>query len=78
MTSPVDVYADDSTMTVSVDTLDEIRLELTEACGVVSQWMKGNRLKLNPEKTHLLTAGTGRRLGRAVSSFLGALCQEKF
>ena len=64
VTSPVDVYADDSTMTVSGDTLDEIGLELTEACGVVSQWMQGNRLKLNPEVAHLLTVGTGRRLGR--------------
>ena len=67
VTSPVDVYADDSTMTVSGDALDEIGLELTEACGVVSQWMQGNRLKLNPEKTHLLTVGTGRRLGRQES-----------
>ena len=29
--------------------------------------MQGNRLKLNPEKTHLLTVGTGRRLGRQES-----------
>ena len=59
---PVDVYADDSTMTVSANTIDEIGTHLTEACNVVSSWMVDNRLKVNPEKTHLLTVGTERRL----------------
>ena len=59
---PVDVYADDSTLTVSGNTVEEIGAQLTEACNNVSSWMLGNRLILNPEKTHLLTVGTGRRL----------------
>ena len=35
---------------------------MTENCGLVSEWMMGNKLKLNSDKTHLLTVGTSRRL----------------
>ena len=49
-------------MTVSGNSVDEIGAQLTQACDTVSNWMIGNKLKLNPEKTHLLTVGTGRRL----------------
>ena len=58
----VDAYADDSTMTVSAGSVEEIGNQLTENCKLVSDWMLGNKLKLNPEKTHLLTVGTGARL----------------
>ena len=60
----VDVYADDSTMTVTANTVDEISDSLSFNCEQVSRWMLGNRLKLNAEKTHLLTVGTGTRLRR--------------
>ena len=59
---PVDAYADDSTMTVTGRTVEEIGTSLTENCRVVSNWMLKNRLKLNAEKTHLMTVGTGARL----------------
>ena len=58
----VDAYADDSTMTVSDDNLEEIGSTLTENCKIVRDWMVGNKLKLNAEKTHLLTVGTSARL----------------
>ena len=59
---PVDAYADDSTMTVTGSTVEEIGAKLTENCQVVSNWMLENRLKLNADKTHLMTVGTGARL----------------
>ena len=49
----VDAYADDSTMTVTGRTVEEIGSKLTESCQVVSDLMVGNRLKLNANKTHL-------------------------
>ena len=58
----VDAYADDSTMTVTGRTVEEIGSKLTENCQVVSDWMVGNRLKLNASKTHLMTVGTDARL----------------
>ena len=58
----VEVYADDTTMTVAGDSTDEIGRKLTENCQVVSKWMAGNKLKLNADKTHLMTVGTSRRL----------------
>ena len=58
----LDAYADDSTMTVSGYTAEEISIHLTENCAIVSNWMRGNKLKLNADKTHLLTVGTGARL----------------
>ena len=58
----VDAYADDSTMTVSDDNIEEIGSTLTENCKIVRDWMVGNKLKLNAEKTHLLKVGTSARL----------------
>ena len=57
-----DGYADDSTISVSGTTVEEISTNLTENCTTVSNWMKGNKLKLNADKTHLLTVGTEARL----------------
>ena len=59
---PADAYADDTTMTASGDTPEEIGTKLTENCELVSNWMQGNKLKLNAGKTHLMTVGTGARL----------------
>ena len=58
----LDAYADDSTMTVTAKSTDEIGVKLTENCEMVSEWMLGNKLKLNADKTHLLTVGTSERL----------------
>ena len=44
------------------DSIQEIEGKLTRDCKTVSTWMKSNRLKLNPDKTHLLTIGTQRKL----------------
>ena len=44
---PVEVYADDSTMTGTGTRIGEIESELNENCRKVSCWMKENRFKLN-------------------------------
>ena len=58
----IDAYADDSTMTVTAATTQSIGQVLTDSCSVVSQWMWANKLKLNADKTHILTVGTAERL----------------
>ena len=59
----VDNYADDTTLTATGSSVAEIGEKLTENCTSVSTWMRANKLKLNPEKTHILTIGTQERLG---------------
>ena len=63
-----DLYADDKTLSASGRNIAEISNELTEACCKVSHWMKANRLKLNPEKTHLLLMRTQQKLNSADST----------
>ena len=41
---------------------EKIGNRLKENCELVSNWMVGNKLKLNAGKTHLMTVGTGARL----------------
>ena len=48
----VEVYADDSTMSVTGGSTAELEAKLDENCSKVSSWMKSNKLKLNAEKTH--------------------------
>ena len=59
---PVEVYADDSTMTETGARIPEIETRLTENCRKVSRWMVENRFKLNANKTHFLLVGTQERL----------------
>ena len=58
----LDVFADDSTLTATGKNVDNIGSELTTEGEKVSQWMLANKLKLNADKTHLLTVGTQQRL----------------
>ena len=58
----LDVFADDSTMTVTAPHVPEIGTKLTEESAKVTKWMHENKLKLNADKTHLLTMGTQERL----------------
>jgi hypothetical protein len=56
----VDSYADDTTLSATGKTVQEIGERLTEDCRAVSTWMRANKLKLNPDKTHIL--GTQQRI----------------
>ena len=60
----IDAYADDSTMSLSDNSVQVISEKLSSKCLEVSIWMKENRLKLNPEKTHALLLGTSARVNR--------------
>ena len=62
LANDVDSYADDTTITATGKTAEDISHSLTRDCVLVSDWMRINRLKLNPDKTHLLTVGTAERL----------------
>ena len=62
LANEVDSYADDTTISATGPSVVEIGNVLTEDCTRVSQWMKRNKLKLNPEKTHVMTLGTQERL----------------
>ena len=54
LTCHLDTYADDSTLTSTKSTVEE----LNENCALVSDWMWRNQLCLNADKTHLLITGT--------------------
>ena len=58
----MDSYADDTSITATGKTAEEISQSLTRVCALVIDWMRSNRSKLNPDKTHLLTGGTAERL----------------
>ena len=60
--SEVDSYADDTTISATGGSVREIGEKLTADCSKVSHWMRSNKLKLNPDKTHILTMGTQQRL----------------
>ena len=64
----VDAYADDTTLTVADDNIEDLGEKMTRNCEIVTDWMQGNRLKLNANKTHLLTVGTTERLRKQQSS----------
>ena len=46
--SNVDSYADDTTITATGKTAEEISQSLTRDCALVSEWMRKNRLKTRP------------------------------
>ena len=58
----MDQYADDSTLTATDASIENINDKLTRSCQAVSSWMASNQLKLNAGKTHIITLGTDRRL----------------
>ena len=42
--------------------VEDISAKMTKNCELVPTWMKENKLKLNADKTHLMTVGTSARL----------------
>ena len=71
LVSEVDSYADDTTITATAKTVSEIGIKLTEDCARVSNWMSSNRLKLNPDKTHIITLGKTQDSPRTSSGDYG-------
>ena len=64
----IDNYADDSTLTVTGASVTEIETKLTSDCSAVCNWMVENKLKLNPEKTKVMTLCTENRRRNLSSS----------
>ena len=58
----IEQYADDSTLIATGESIEEINDKLEYNGAVVCNWMEENRLKLNADKTHIMTLGTDRRL----------------
>ena len=57
------LYADDTQVYGSCRPVevDAFSTKLTECIGIVSNWMRSNRLQLNSDKTEVLWCATGRR-----------------
>ena len=53
-------YADDSTLSATEATVDDINEKLTTSCHAVLSRLASNQLQLNAGKTHILTLGTDR------------------
>ena len=64
LNNPADAYADDTTLTATGPSIEAIEESLNKDCMVVSNWMRANKLKINPDKTHILTLGTQNKLGK--------------
>ena len=76
----MDQYADDSSLTATGKTVEDINEKLEDNCGIVSNWMMENKLKLNADKTHVMTLGTRERLrmpGNQVSVWMDGLLLEE-
>ena len=65
-----DQYADDTTLSATSESLAHTSEILSNNCSTISNWMSENQLKLNPDKTHVLTLGTSRKLSRIVDDSL--------
>ena len=65
--SSVELYADDTTMVSSSGNsirIPEVEEKLSVGCNQLSDWMRENKLKINPDKTRINTMGTQQRLQR--------------
>jgi hypothetical protein len=58
----IDCYADDSTLGATAGQVAEIGAKLSSDCDQLSEWMHGNKFKLNADKTHFMIMGTAARL----------------
>ena len=66
----LDAFADDSTISASGTDVEDISNVLTENCSLVSTWMMRNKLRLNVDKTHLITVGTRNRIAGLPSEIM--------
>ena len=56
------MFADDTNLTLSAETLSELKLALTPELNNLSCWLKDNKLSLNVAKTELMIIGSRQRL----------------
>ena len=63
----IDMYADDTTLSVSGSDVHEVEQKLTSALDDVMNWISRNRLVLNTEKTCVMTIGSRANIRQAQS-----------
>ena len=71
VSSQVDLYADDTTLTASArfNNLPELNLSLNSSVSELRQWANPNRLPINKSKSKVLTI-TGKRLASHINNKL--------
>ena len=63
----IENYADDTSISASGKSIEDIGMKLSGSCEIICQWMRKNMLKLNAQKTHILTVGTSQKLRALVN-----------
>ena len=68
--SSIDLYADDTTVTVSVeyDSIPYLQLSLNKSVNEIAQWSTSNKFHLNASKIIFLPV-TGKRLASKIGSY---------
>ena len=58
LTSEIDMYADDTTLSINGKNIFEIEATLNEDLNSVSMWCTNNNMVINPTKTTCMLIGT--------------------
>jgi hypothetical protein len=61
LTSEIDMYADDTTLSINGKNIFEIEATLNEDLNSVSMWCTNNNMVINPTKTTCMQIGTKQR-----------------
>ena len=62
ISSSIELYADDATITAQGKSLNEVQFKLQEGANKVSRWCKENRMAINCIKTKVMLMSTSKRL----------------
>ena len=62
--SRIGLYADDTALYCTGDSIEDIMLTLQDEIGIVGHWLRANRLSLNVKKTKFVIFGTPYRTSR--------------
>ena len=70
VSSSIDLYADDTTVTASVeyDSIQYLQLSLNKSVNKIAQWTTSNKFHLNASKIIFLLV-TGKRLSSKIESY---------
>ena len=61
------MYADDTHVTVTSDSMEEVFESAREEMMNISEWMRINQLSINPQKTEYMIIGHPRRTNKVSS-----------
>jgi hypothetical protein len=61
LTSEIDMYADDTTLSINGKNIFEIEATLNEDLNSVNMWCTNNNMVINPTKTTCMPIGTKQR-----------------